>query len=255
MPALRKKVRRRRKKISCLNCRQKKLKCDKCLPCSRCKERKLEASCVYENNYEAPYSKDDASFICDANQHINYGFESNDDEKFHFYRPLVLFNMIQKCARAKGIPVETLFSSITISGIEDAASYLKVLPPLHIADLMLDLYIERFDSVFPIIERHSVKDTVRCLYNSPPIFPVVGRLELLFVVLWASLKVEELPSSLLEYFEQTGDSATGLAERFRQKIDTLDDFRTNLRHLADINFLKHFQFKRIYRSSLIHPMI
>ncbi|WWC61891.1 uncharacterized protein I303_104476 [Kwoniella dejecticola CBS 10117] len=51
-PEERRKIKRPRAKLTCLNCKRRKTKCDKTLPCSSCITRGEGGSCHYEEGYE-----------------------------------------------------------------------------------------------------------------------------------------------------------------------------------------------------------
>ncbi|EEB07058.1 hypothetical protein SJAG_02138 [Schizosaccharomyces japonicus yFS275] len=245
-----KKPRRQRTKKSCLNCRLKKLKCDRCLPCSRCKERHVEDRCFYE-------TPSDTRLVTNIRP-LQPAEETHDTEadlltgeKFHCYKPIVLLQMAEDSRAMPRLFFDYFFPKVSSTSLNNPNDYFNLLPPLTVSELIFDLYIERFDTVFPIIDRKVIREDMHRLVSASS-FPHPGRLKLILMLFHYSLTITDLPEAIEKYFAETNDSAKSLSSRIKQKMEELEDFRVHTRHLPDVYYLEA-SVVQTYYSFLTQP--
>ncbi|WBW72079.1 DNA-binding transcription factor, zf-fungal binuclear cluster type (predicted) [Schizosaccharomyces osmophilus] len=230
---------------SCNNCRKKKLKCDKKLPCSRCVRKKEDATCNYESYIaEARSLRNTKS----PTEEVSYSGENSIEEslvsanrqrsgRLSYSGLSTLMDQFMKENIHSNHSFEFLFRPLRLP--EDIKDFCKHVPPFELCLVGCDVFYGTLANLIDVISRSKIEAALQRFFQE--VFEVKD-LILLFSTLSVVFKQSGLPVMILSYCESVHLTPKQLAEEYNQKTEELISLNGLFHNPKSIETLQHLVF-------------
>ncbi|EEB07838.2 hypothetical protein SJAG_02956 [Schizosaccharomyces japonicus yFS275] len=233
-----KNTRRQRRKQACFTCRRRKLKCDKKQPCSRCTERDMGHLCFFESSPKTSAKDDFPNTVPQGNSNQSFiPEEKKSNEHFRLHRQGVLVRLLKEKTENEPGVYNPVFPMYLLPEFQNTDSCFALLPPLHIFHKMVDLYLERFEVIFRIVDKDSVRNALQFL-TEESFNP--GLMDLVLCVICATVQTGDLPTVVQNYLSSSYESSQAYARQLKDRIEDLNNYTKNLGHCPDAYYLEAF---------------
>ncbi|EPX74461.1 transcription factor [Schizosaccharomyces octosporus yFS286] len=225
------KIRRRTPK-SCLNCRRRKLKCDRQHPCSRCKER--SERCVYAEGSEiedgSPEANDQlqrtvtreaVNSATNVNKKPPEVFEITQ-KKFEFYGWKTFLELIgrKKQDHKTANQIYLMGRNIRLS-VALPEDILSLFPPYFVSKALVQRFLDTTNELFPIFYRSEIENFLMSIQAFGLDSISSDGILLLLCIIGHVLEVTDPPLEAKEDFASVDCNPVDLSDLIRKKLDEI----------------------------------
>ncbi|EPY53110.1 hypothetical protein SPOG_03651 [Schizosaccharomyces cryophilus OY26] len=225
---------------SCNNCRKKKLKCDKKLPCSRCLKKNEDQTCKYESHFAATRSLRNSR--SPTEEVTNCGRNSPKEglvELSRRQKGQLSYHGVERLLEQflkERIPSNFIFLPKPFRLPANIKDFCKHVPPYQICITVCGTLSCSLVTLFDIISESRMEAVLHNFFQN--VFEV-NDLILLFSTLSLAFRLHNLPATALNYCGSIQLAPEKLAEEYYGKAEELIELNELCRYQRSIEALQH----------------
>ncbi|WBW71433.1 DNA-binding transcription factor [Schizosaccharomyces osmophilus] len=249
---------RRRTPKSCLNCRRRKLKCDRQHPCSRCKER--SERCVFAEGQEvgdASPEANDQSRCTTSRESVNLTTNGSKkpseivettQKKIEFYGWKTFLELVRSKkpdykANPKFRCLERNNARISVPLPEEILAFF---PPYFVSKALVEQYLDTTNELFPIFYRPELENYLMALQVSGLYSIPSDGILLLLCIINHVLEAIDLPLEARNYFASIDYKPSDLSEMITNAVDGYVSNMKQCENVGNITKIQYFIAQALY---------
>ncbi|EPY54174.1 fungal Zn(2)-Cys(6) binuclear cluster domain-containing protein [Schizosaccharomyces cryophilus OY26] len=251
---------RKRTPKSCLNCRRRKLKCDRQHPCSRCKER--YERCLYaegpENEDASPEANDQLRRT-NSREAVNSAASSGkkpsrtietEQKRFEFYGWRTFLELVRskKPDDRSSFHFRCLERNNTRMSVPLHEEMYALFPPYCISKSLVEHFLDTTNELFPIFYRPEIGKYLMLMQTSGLRSIPSDGIFLLLCIIGHALEMINLPLEVKNYFATNDCSPADLSKLIFEK---LDEFFNNFQYsenTGNVTRIQYFIAQALYNT-------